>query len=181
MRSWLIWTLCFSSLFVSIWEKVKQTCCCSWQPDPLLWESSCFSCTFLREVERFLVCAALCSFSSAAHLVGYYVKEMESIAERWVMLFTGKSDDQRQGITPSRSDVSWKIPLFHGEEGKVQRTLEMVGMTTGTFVRKRRRSRRISEQRCSPNRGHWDSEKCQECKKKKKRTNLSHFLLPVNQ
>lgn len=52
------------------------------------------------------------------------------------MLFTGKSDDQRQGITPSQSDVSWKIPLFHRKEGKVQRTLEMVGMTTGTFVRK---------------------------------------------
>lgn len=63
------------------------------------------------------------------------------------MLFTGKSDDQRQGITPSRSDVSWKIPLFRGEEGKVQRTLEMVGMTTGTFPRKGRRTCRISELR----------------------------------
>lgn len=104
----------------------------------------CFSCIFLREVERFFYSLEsaqyFCSFSSAAHLVGYYVKEMESIAEQWVTLFTGKSDDQRQGITPSWSDVSWKIPLFHWEEGKVQRTLEMVGMTTGTFVRKGRRT-----------------------------------------
>lgn len=76
------------------------------------------------KVERFLhrlMRAALCSFSSAAHLVGYYVKEMESIAERWVMLFTGKSDDQWQGITPSWSEVSWKIPLFRREEGKVHK------------------------------------------------------------
>lgn len=128
----------------------NQTCCCSWRADTLLWESSCFSCIFLRHR---VVRAAFCSFSSAAHLVGYYVKEMESIAERWVMLFTGKSDDQRQGITPSRSDVSWKIPLFHGKEGKVQRTLEMVGMTTWNFVLKRRGTRRISEQRYSPNLG----------------------------
>lgn len=104
-------------------QSTKQTGC-PWQPDPLSWESSCFSCIFIRDVERFLyrlACTALCSFSSAAHLVGYYAKEMESIAERWVMLFTGKSDDQRQGITPSRSDVSWKIPLFHREEGKVHK------------------------------------------------------------
>lgn len=151
MQSWLVWTLCFSSLFVSVW---------GWKKAYLLLPLTAWS-TPLRKlllflhfsqggVERFLyrlVRAALCSFSSAAHLVGYYVKEMESIAERWVMLFTGKSDDQRQGITPSQSDVSWKIPLFHGEEGKVQKTLEMVGMTTGTFVRKRRRTWRISEQR----------------------------------
>lgn len=163
--------LLFLIQFGSGWSR-KPTCCCPWQPDALLWDSSCFSCIFLREVEKFLyrlVRPALCSFSSAAHLVGYYVKEMESIAERWVMLFTGKSDDQRQGITPSRSDVSWKIPLFHREEGKVQRTLEMVGVTTGTLVRKRRRGRRISEQRHSPHQGPWDSKKCQECKKKKKK------------
>ncbi len=53
------------------------------------------------------------------------------------MLFTGKSDDQQQGITPSRSDVSWKIPMFRREEGKVQRALEMVGMISGTLVRKK--------------------------------------------
>lgn len=128
----------------------------------------CLSCVFLREVESAfyrLGRTALCSFSSAAHLVGYYVKEMESIAEQWVMLFTGKNDDQRQGITPSRTDVSWKIPLFHREEGKVQRTLEMVGMTTGTFVRKGRRVRLVSEQSYSPNWGHRDSKECQLCKK----------------
>lgn len=50
--------------------------------------------------------------SAAAHLEEYYVKEMESIAEPWVMLFTGKSENDRQGITPSRTDVSWKILLF---------------------------------------------------------------------
>lgn len=121
----------------------KQTCCCSEQSDTAFWESYCSSCIFLREVEKFLHRlgrVVLSSFSSAAHLVGYYVKEMESIAEQLVMLFTGKSDDRRQGITPSQSDVSWKIPLFLWEEGKVQRTLEMVGMTTGTFVRKGRRT-----------------------------------------
>lgn len=37
------------------------------------------------------------------------------------MLFTGKSDNQRQGITPARAYVSWKTPLFHSEEGKVQK------------------------------------------------------------
>lgn len=74
---------------------------------PRLWNPfSCFFSSFF-----FSRLSAFCSFSSAAHLVGYYAKEMESIAERWVMLFTGKSDDQRQGITPSRSDVSWKIPF----------------------------------------------------------------------
>lgn len=120
-----------------------------------------------RGVERFLHRlrhAALCSFSSAAHLVGYYVKEMESIAEQWVMLFTGKSDNQQQGITPSWSDISWKIPLFQGEEGKVQRTSEMVGMTSGTFLRKGRRSHRISVRRYSPSHGHWFSERCKEWK-----------------
>lgn len=63
---------------------------------------------------------ALCLFwsrptlfhSAAARSQGYYVKEMESIAEPLVMLFTGKSEDDRQGITPSRTDVSWKILLF---------------------------------------------------------------------
>lgn len=109
-----------------------------------------------------------CSFSSAAHLVGYYVKEMESIAEWWVMLFTGKSDDQRQGITPSRSDVSWKIPLFHREEGKVQRALDMVGMTGGAFVRKRWRTQMSPQQ--------WDSKKCQECKTQRHTCSTFHHL-----
>lgn len=145
----------------------KQTCCRSQQSDAAFWESSCSSCIFLRAVGKISLqtraCVALCSFSSAAHLVGYYVKEMESIAEQWVMLFTGKSDDRRQGITPSRSDVSWKIPLFLWEEGKVQRTLEMVGMSTGTFVRKGRRTQPISELRCSPYQRY--SKKCPECNK----------------
>lgn len=151
MQSWLVWALCFSSLFHSGSRLSRNLLCrCPWQFDTFLPQNFCFSCTFLREVQRFLhrlvdpACRllALLFLSSAAHLVGYYAKEMESIAEQWVMLFTGKSDDQRQGITPSRSDVSWKIPLFHGEEGKVQRTLEMVGMSTGTFVRKGRRAQR---------------------------------------
>lgn len=150
-------SLFFFSLGFILTVSRKQTCCCSQQSDTLFWDSSCSSCIFLGEVEKFLYrlgCVALCSFSSAAHLVGYYVKEMESIAEQWVMLFTGKSDDRWQGITPSQSDVSWKIPLFLWEEGKVQRTLEMAGMTTGTFVRKGRRTHRISELRYSPNQGY---------------------------
>lgn len=101
-----------------------------------------FFCLFLREVERlcFLDCSALaavCSFSSEAHLVGYYVKEMESIVEQWVTLFTGKSEDQRQGIThPPDLTFPGNSRCFIWEEGKVQRTLEMVGMTTGTLVQK---------------------------------------------
>lgn len=98
------------------------------------------------------------------------------------MLFTGKSDDQRQGITPSRSDVSWKIPLFHGEEGKVQRTLEMAGVNTRNSVRKGRRT--LSEQRYSPNQGRWDSKKCQECKKREKKQGRTcptfYYLEPNN-
>lgn len=124
------------------------------------------------EVERFLYRqrhAALCSFSSAAHLVGYYVKEMESIAEQWVTLFTGKSDNQRQGITPSWSDVSWKIPLFRGEEGKVQKNLGYGWHDRRNVLRgKGRRTHWISVRRYSPSRGRWDSKKCQECKMKKK-------------
>lgn len=171
MQSWLIWALCFSSQF-HFGSRLSRNllCRCPWQFDTFLSLNSCFSCIFLREVQRFLhglvaPAHSLCSFSSAAHLVGYYVKEMESIAERWVMLFTGKSDDQRQGITPSRSDVSWKIPLFHGEEGKVQRTLEMVGMSTGTFVRKGRRAQRISQRKIFALTGTLGHQQCQECKK----------------
>lgn len=162
----------------------EQTSCSPSQPAArLLWESShsplpllCFS---QGGGERRLGRAAFCSFSSAAHLVGYYVKEMESIAEQWVMLFTGKNDDQRQGITPSRTDVSWKIPLFHREEGKVQRTLEMVGMTTGTFVRKGRRVRSVSEQSYSPKWGHRDSKECQLCKKQGHTCNGFTTWLPL--
>lgn len=68
------------------------------------------------------------------------------------MLFTGKNEDERQGITPSRTDVSWKIPLFRREEGKVQRTLEIVGMTTGPFLRKGRRGTLMPKQSYSPTR-----------------------------
>lgn len=50
------------------------------------------------------------------------------------MVFTGK-EDKRQGITPSCTDVSWKIPLFRGAEGKVRQTLGMAGVTTGTFFK----------------------------------------------
>lgn len=115
---------------------------------------------FIRDVKRFLhrlPCTALCSFSSTAHLVGYYAKEMESIAEKWVMLFTGKSDYQRQGITPSRSDVSWKIPLFHWEEGKVHK-IGNGWQDHRNFVWKRRRNiwaKIFSKPR---------TQKCQECK-----------------
>ena len=34
---------------------------------------------------------------------------------------------------PPETDVSWKIPLFRREEGKVQGNLETTGMTAGTF------------------------------------------------
>lgn len=98
-----------------------------------------------------LTCVAFCSFSSAAHLVGCYAKEMESIIAWWVMLFTGKTDDHRQGITPSWSDVSWKIPLFHREEGKVQRTLEMVATISRNLCAEREEDTR---KRYSPR--HWE-------------------------
>lgn len=118
-----------------LWGRRKKTC-------PLCIFFFFFFCLFLREVERlcFLDCSALaavCSFSSEAHLVGYYVKEMESIVEQWVTLFTGKSEDQRQGIThPPDLTFPGNSRCFIWEEGKVQRTLEMVGMTTGTLVQK---------------------------------------------
>lgn len=127
----------FSCLLFSLGLKHKAGC--PWQP----WESSHRACISIREVEG-AFCVSLCSFSSTAHLVGYYAKEMESIAERWVTLFTGKSDDQRQGITPARSDVSWKIPLFHREEGKYTK-LERVGRSSRALRWKRRRDDQTSE------------------------------------
>lgn len=82
MQNWLVWTLCFSSLLGEADGRLVAAL------DSLIRSSEkalAFLAVFLREVERFLnrlVRAALCSFSSAAHLVRYYVKEMESIAER---------------------------------------------------------------------------------------------------
>lgn len=84
-----IWLFLLVFLFPSSFSSslgLKHKAGCPWQP----WEKLPPLLHFHPGRWRGAFCAALCSFSSAAHLVGYYAKEMESIAERWVTLFTGK-------------------------------------------------------------------------------------------
>ncbi|XDV12705.1 hypothetical protein PO909_001301 [Leuciscus waleckii] len=73
--------------------------------------------------------------SAAARSQGYYVKEMESIAEPLVMLFTGV-------------------------EGKVRGTLETVGGTAGTFCGL---GGEVVSAKLLSNWGHRNSKECQVC------------------
>lgn len=81
------------------------------------------------------------------------------------MVFTGKSENDRQGITPSRTDVSWKILLFRGAEGKVRGTLGTIGGTAGTFCGLGGEAA-ITAKLLSTW-GHRDSEECQVCAKQR--------------
>jgi len=86
---------------------------------------------------------------------------MESIAELLVMLFTGKSEDGRQGITPSWTDVSRKILLFRrGGRKSIRGTLETLGGTAGTFCGL---GGEVASAKLLSNWGRRNSKECQEC------------------
>ncbi len=61
------------------------------------------------------------------------------------MLFTGKSEEDQQGITPSRTDVSWKILLFRRGGRKSTWNLENGWRGRRNFLRIGRRGSKKSK------------------------------------